>query len=105
MVTEKIEIHFDADEGHLWIDCDGAEFARMRNLVLAEAEATDRVGPFLDGLRSILIRHPATPREVASVRPGRRVRVVLIAAALASSLAIQVFGLVVLARRLLGLDP
>lgn len=36
-MTQGIEIHFDADEGHLRLDCSEEEFLHLRDLVIAGA--------------------------------------------------------------------
>jgi hypothetical protein len=102
MEIEGIEIHFDEDEGHLRLDCGEQEFEHIRDLVVSRASATDRLGPFVDAIRSIVVRRRAALRDTTPVRRARLFRILLISLALSASLAIQVVGLVAIARWLGG---
>src|SRR5262249_10050945 len=98
MVIKGIEIHFDEDEGHLRLDCGDEGFTHVRDVVIAQASAADRLSPFIDGIRSIAIRRILALRDTAPRRFGRGFRILLILLALSISLAIQVAGLFFIAR-------
>lgn len=103
MTAEGIQIDFDPSEGLLRIDCDEVPFAHLRDAILTEVSVEDQLAPFLDGLRSILVRRPAAVAEAIPRRLDRGVRFALIALVLSGSLAVQVIGLIVVARWMLGL--
>jgi len=98
MVIEGIEIHFDEDEGHLRLDCHDEEFTHLRDVVLAESSAADRLSPFIDGIRSIAVRRIASLQDSSPRRLGRGFRILLISLAVCISLAIQVIGIFAIAR-------
>ena len=97
MVIEGIEIHFDEDEGYLRLDCRDEEFSHLRDVVLAESSATDRLSPFIAGIRSIAVRRIASLQDTAPRRLGRGFRTLVISLALCISLAIQVIGIFTIA--------
>jgi hypothetical protein len=101
-MAPAIEIHFDADEGHLRLDCGEEEFLHLRDLVVSGATADDRLNPFVDGIRCIVIRRTATVQAASPKRFTRGFKVLLVCLVLGASLAVQVVGLVVVIRRLLG---
>jgi hypothetical protein len=105
MVIEGIEIHFDEDEGHLRLDCRDEEFTHLRDVVLAESSATDRLSPFIGGIRSIAFRRLVNHHDAAPRRIGRGLRVLLISLALCISLAIQVIGIFTIVRWLWKPSP
>jgi hypothetical protein len=102
-VTQGIVIQFDAEEGHLRLDCAEEEFLYIRHLVLSGASTGGRPIPFVDGIRSIVVRRPAAARDTIARRWRRGPLIVLGALALISSLAIQVIGIVAVIRWLWGL--
>ena len=104
MTRDRTEAHFDEEEGHLRIDCADEDFNRIRDLLLAEASMADRIGPFTDGIRCIVIRRSSALRDVTPERLGRGLRILFVAIALSLSLAIQVIGLVTISRWLWGRD-
>jgi hypothetical protein len=93
-MTERIEIHFDADEGHLRLDCGEEEFLRVRDLIISEAVTGDRLDAFVDGIRCILVRRNAAVQDTKSPRFRRGIRVLLVWLALGLSVAVWVVGLV-----------
>jgi hypothetical protein len=100
-----MQIHFDEEEGHLRLECGEQEFTHLRDLVICDASAGDRIGPYIDGIRSIAVCrldviHQTTPRHF-----GRKVQTVLIASLLSVSLVIQIIGIIAIARWLLGHGP
>src|SRR5262249_28105177 len=97
MVIEGTEIHFDEDEGHLRLDCSDEEFNHLRDLVVSEVAAADQLNPFLDGIRSIVVRRVVTLQDTAPRRFGHGFRIVLISFAISLSLAIQVIGIYTIA--------
>ena len=44
-MSDDIEVHFDSEHGHLSLSCDAEAFARLRDLVFAEALIPEIVGP------------------------------------------------------------
>jgi hypothetical protein len=102
-MPEGIEIHFDEEEGHLRLDCGEEEFKRIRDLVVSRGSAADRLGPFMDGIQSIALRRLAAVRDTTPRRIRRGLQVFLVSLALAVAAAIQVIGLVAVARWLLRL--
>ena len=105
MVIEGIEIHLDEDEGHLRLDCGDEEFTHLRDVVIAEASAADQLRPFVDGIRSIVVRRIVALRDTTPRRFGRGCRILLISFALFISLTIQVVGIIFIAWWLWGLGP
>jgi hypothetical protein len=103
-MAPAIEIYFDADEGHLRLDCGEEEFLRLRDLVISGASTGDRLNPLLDGIRSIVIRRTAAVQDASPKRFPRGLKVLLVSLALGVSLAVQVVGVVVVIRLLLGHD-
>lgn len=101
--TGAIALHFDAEEGHLRLDCREEEFLRIRDLVLAAAPTDGRLTPCAGGIRSIVVRPTAAARDPRSRRGHRGSLIVLGALALALSLATQVIGIVAVTRWLGGL--
>jgi hypothetical protein len=101
-MTQVIEIHFDADEGHLRLDCGEEEFLHMRDLVISGAETGDRLDPFSDGIRSIVIRRAAAVQDTKPRRIRRGFGVFLVWVALMVAVAVQVVGIVAVIRWLLG---
>ena len=73
-MTERIEIQFDEDEGHLRLDCREDEFIHIRDLVVTGTSAADRLRPFREGIRSIVVRRmdavqdPMPRRSVGNCR-------------------------------------
>ncbi len=102
MEIEGIEVHFDEDEGHLRLDCGEEEFEHIRDLVVSKASATDRLGPCVNVIRSIAVRRRAALQETPPGRRSRLFRILLITLALSASLAIQIVGLIAIARWLGG---
>src|SRR5262249_47400484 len=102
MVIEGVEIDFDKDEGHLRLDCGEEQFAHVRDAVVAEASATEQLGPFIDGIRTIAVRRIAALRDTVPRRFGLGLRSLLVGLALIMSLAIQLIGMFAIARWLWG---
>jgi hypothetical protein len=103
-MTQGIEIHFDEDEGHLRLDCSEAEFLHIRDLVISEASTDGRLTPFVDGIRSIVVRRSRAGPGTQPRRSRRPFLILLVSFALGASVAIQVVGIVAAVRWLLGLD-
>lgn len=101
-MTEVIEIHFDEEDGHLQLDCSGEDFTHIRDLVVSGASAQEKVGPFIDAIRFIGVRHIAANPDGITRRVHRRAQVLLIVLALAAALVIQAIGVVSIVRWLLG---
>jgi hypothetical protein len=101
-MTPAIEIHFDADDGHLRLDCGEQEFLHLRDLVISGASTGDRLSPFIDGIQSIVIRRTATAQHASSKRSRRGFKVLLVSLALGVALAVQVVGIVEVIRWLFG---
>ena len=97
-MTEVIEIHFDEEDGHLQLDCSGEEFTHIRDLVVSGASAQEKVGPFIDGIRFIGVRHIAAIPDGMTRRVRRRAQMLLIFLALAAALVIQAIGIVSIVR-------
>jgi hypothetical protein len=93
-MTEGIEMHFDAEEGHLRLDCSEEQFPHIRDLVISGASTGDRLGPFVDGIRSILVRRTAAVQATKPKRLRRGFVILLVCLALGVSLAIQVVGII-----------
>jgi hypothetical protein len=102
-MTEAIEIHFDKEEGCLRLDCGEEEFDRLRDLVVHGASAADRLGPFMDGIQSIVLRRRVAVRDETPGRFRGGFQAFIISLALAGALVIQVIGIVAIARWLLRL--
>jgi hypothetical protein len=101
-MTAGIETQFDADEGHLRLDCSEEEFLRIRDLVVSGVSTDGRLGPFIDGIQSIVVRRTAAPQH-AKPRRFRRILVIFFVwLALAASLGIQVVGIIAVIKMLLG---
>ncbi len=101
-MNEVIEIHFDEEDGHLQLDCSGEEFTHIRDLVVSEASAEEKVGPFIDGIRFIGVRQIAAISDGMTRRVRRRAQVFLVILVLAAALVIQAIGIVSIVRWLLG---
>jgi hypothetical protein len=97
-----MQIHFDEEEGHLRLDCGEQEFTHLRDLVICGASAADRIGPFMDGIRSIVVRRVDAIQKTTPGQFGRRVQILLIASLLSVPLVIQIIGIIAIARWLLG---
>jgi hypothetical protein len=93
-MTERIEIHFDAEEGHLRFDCGEEEFLRIRDLVISGTAAGDRLDAFVDGIRCIVVRRNAEVQDTRPQRFRRGIRILLVWLALGVSVAVWVVGLV-----------
>jgi hypothetical protein len=92
-MTHGIETQFDADEGHLRLDCSEEEFVRIRDLVISGASIDARLSPFVDGIRSIVVRRTSATQQ-ARPRPFRRgLLTFLVWLAVVVSLGIQVIGI------------
>ena len=95
-------MHFDADEGHLRLDCSEEEFLRIRDLLIAAAATGDRLDAFVDGIRSILVRRTAAVQDTTTRRFGGAIRILLVCLALGVSVSVWLVGLVVVIQWLLG---
>jgi hypothetical protein len=93
-MTEGIDIQFDRDEGHLRLDCNEEQFAHIRDLVISGAASGDGLGPFIDGVQSILVRRTAAIHDAKPARVRRRFQVFLAALGLGIALVVQVFGII-----------
>jgi hypothetical protein len=93
-MTEGIEIHFDAEEGHLRLDCGEEEFLRIRDLIISGAATGDRFDAFADGIRCIVVRRTPAVRDTTPRRFRRGIRIVLVWLAVGVSVAVWVVGLV-----------
>lgn len=101
MIT-VMQIQFDEEEGHLGLECDEHEFAQLRDLMISGSSASDRIGPFIDGIRSIAVRRSDAIDKTTPGHFGRRVQILLIATLLSVSLVIQIIGIIAIVRWLLG---
>jgi hypothetical protein len=97
-MTEKIEIHFDEDEGHLQIDCHEDDFIRIRDLVVTGTSAADRLRPFREGIRSIVVRRMDTVQDRMPRRFRRERQILLISFVVFVSVVIQVMGIIAIVR-------
>jgi hypothetical protein len=104
-MTDGIEIHFDAEEGHLRLDCSEEQFLRIRDCVVGGAGASERLGAFVDGIRSILVRRTGAVQDAKRERFRGAIRIGLVALALGLSLIVQFIGIVAVIRWLLGKGP
>jgi len=101
--TETIETHFDVDEGHLRLDCREDEYIHIRDLVVYGTSAADRLEPFIEGIRSIVVRRMDAVQDTMT-RRFRRESQILLASLVVSLLGvIQVMGIIAIARWVLGL--
>jgi hypothetical protein len=94
IMTEGIEIQFDRDEGHLRLDCSDEQFVQIRDLVISEASMCDRLGPFIDGIQSILVRRTTAIHNAKPARFRRGFQVFLAALGLGIALVVQVIGII-----------
>jgi hypothetical protein len=104
-MTLRIEIHFDADEGHLRLDCGEDEFIHIRDLVATETSAADRLGPFVNGIRSIVVRKMDVIQESIPRRFRRKLQILFVALVLSVPMVIQVIGIIAIARWVLSVAP
>ena len=102
-LTETIEIHFDEDEGHLRLDCREDEFIHIRDLVVTGTSAADRLGPFREGIRSILVRRMDAVQDRMPRRFRRERQILLVCLVVLVSVVIQVIGIIAIARWVLSL--
>ena len=100
---ERIEIHFDQDEGHLRLDCREDEFIAVRDLVVTGTSAADRLGPFREGIRSILVRRMDAVQDRMPRRFRRELQILLASVVVSVSVVIQVIGIIAIARWVLSL--
>jgi hypothetical protein len=101
-MTEVIEIQFDEEDGHLQLDCSGEDFTHIRDLVVSGASAQEKVGPFIDGIRFIGVRHITAIPDGMTRRVRRRAQMLLIFLTLAAALVVQAIGIVSVVRWFLG---
>jgi hypothetical protein len=97
-MTERIEIHFDEDEGHLRLDCRENDLIRIRDLVVTGTSAADRLRPFREGIRSIVVRRMAAVQDRMPRRFRRELQILLISFVVSVSVVIQVMGIIAIAR-------
>ena len=97
-MNEVIEIHFDEEHGHLRLDCGEEEFSHIRDLVVSEAAAGEKLGPYAEGIRFIAVRQMSAVRDTMPKRLRRSAQVVLLLAAVSVALVIQLIGIVVVVR-------
>ena len=94
-MKEVIEIHFDEEDGHLRLDCGSEEFSHLRELVVSEPQVSERVGPYAEGIRSIVVRRLSAVRDTMPRRVGRGAQILVIGLALALAAVIEIVGIVV----------
>ena len=102
-MTERIEIHFDADEGHLRLDCREDEYIHIRDLVVYGTSAADRLEPFIEGIRSIVVRKRDAVQDRMPRRFRRKLPILLASVVVSVSVVIQVIGIIAIARWALSL--
>jgi hypothetical protein len=104
-MTDGIEIHFDAEEGHLRLDCSEEQFVRIRDCIVGGAGAGNRFDAFVDGIRSILVRRTGAVPDAKPERFRGALRIGLVALAVGLSLIVQFIGIVAVIRWFLGKGP
>ena len=102
-LTETIEIHFDEDEGHLRLDCREDEYIHIRDLVVYGTSAADRLEPFIDGIRSIVVHKRDAVQDRMPRRFRRKLPILLASVVVSVSVVIQVIGIIAIARWVLSL--
>ncbi len=102
-MPDRIEIHFDEDEGHLRLDCGEDEFIHIRDLVVTGTSAADRLGPFIEGTRSIVVRRVDAVQDTMTRRFRRDLQILLGCLVISLLGVIQVMGIIAIARWVLGL--
>jgi hypothetical protein len=102
-MTERIEIHFDADEGHLRLDCREDEFIHIRDLVATRSSAADRLRPFIKGIRSIVVRRMDAVQDTMPRRFRRELQILLVSLVASVLVVIQLMGIIAIARWVLSL--
>src|SRR5262249_10437317 len=97
-MTETIEIQFDEDEGHLRLDCREDEFIHIRDLVVTGTSAADRLRPFRERIRSIVVRRMEAVQDPMPRRFRWELQILLVALVVSVLAVIQVIGIIALAR-------
>ena len=100
---ERIEIHFDRDEGHLQLDCAEDEFIEVRDLVVTGTSAADRLWPIREGIRSIVVRRMDAVQDRMPRRFRRELPILLVSFVALVSVVIQVIGVITIAQWVRGL--
>ena len=102
-LTQTIEIHFDEDEGHLRLDCREDEYIHIRDLVVYGTSAADRLEPFIEGIRSIVVHKRDAVQDRMLRRIGRELPILLASLVVSVPVVIQVIGIIAIARWVLSL--
>ena len=102
-MTKRIEIQFDEDEGHLRLDCREDEFIHIRDLVVTGTSAADRLRPFREGIRSIVVRRMDAVQDPMPRRFRWELQILLVALGVSVLVVIQVIGIIAIARWVLSL--
>ena len=102
-MTKRIEIQFDEDEGHLRLDCREDEFIHIRDLVVTGTSAADRLRPFREGIRSIVVRRMDAVQDSMPRRFRRELEFLLVSLIVLVTVVIQVIGIIAIVRWALSL--
>ena len=104
-MIDVMEIHFDEDEGHLWLGCGDEEFTHLRDLVVSGTSAADQFGPLIDGIPvDRLTGWPRSRRRHRGSSAGD-FQILLMTLVLSASVGIQIIGIIAVARWLLERGP
>jgi hypothetical protein len=101
--SERIEIHFDQDEGHLRLDCREDEFIDVRDLIVTGTSAAEWLGPFREGIRSIVVRRMDAVQDSMPRRFRRELEFLLVSLIVLVTVVIQVIGIIAIVRWALSL--